>query len=96
MLPKHRAPIHPGEILDEEFLKPMRVTQTKLAAHLSWPHAKVNELIHGKRGVTPAVALALSDALGTSAELWMNLQTNYDLWQAMQEHKKRPKLAQTG
>ncbi len=96
MLPKHRSPTHPGEMLEEEFLKPMGVTQTALANHLGWSHAKVNELIRGKRGVTPAVALALSDALGTSAELWMNLQTNYELWQAIQDHKKKPKLSKTG
>ena len=96
MLPKHRSPTHPGEMLEEEFLKPMGITQTALANHLGWSHAKVNELIHGKRGVTPAVALALSDALGTSAELWMGLQSNYELWQATQDHKKKPRLAKAG
>ena len=93
MLPKHRSPTHPGEILQEEFLKPMGLTQTALAAHLKWPHAKINELIKGKRGVTPAVALALSDTFGTSAEVWMNLQTNYDLWHAMRKHEKRTRLS---
>jgi antitoxin HigA-1 len=96
MLPKHRSPTHPGEMLEEEFLKPMGVTQTALANHLGWSHAKVNELVRGKRGVTPAVALALSDALGTSPELWMNLQTQYELWHAVQDHKKKPKLAKAG
>jgi len=96
MLPKHRSPTHPGEMLEEEFLKPMGVTQTALANHLGWSHAKVNELIRGKRGVTPAVALALSDALGTSAELWMNLQSGFDLWHATQEHKRKPKLSKAG
>jgi addiction module HigA family antidote len=95
MLPKHRRPTHPGEILEEEFLKPLGITQTALANHLGWSHAKVNELVREKRGVTPAVALALSDALGTSAELWMNLQTHYDLWQAVQDHKKRPKISRS-
>ena len=93
MLPKHRSPTHPGEMLEEEFLKPMGITQTALANHLGWSHAKVNELIRGKRGITPAVALALSDSLGTSPELWMNLQSQYALWHAIQEHKKKPKLA---
>ena len=96
MLPKHRSPTHPGELLEEEFLKPMGVTQTALANHLGWSHAKVNELVRGKRGVTPAVALAFADALGTSAELWMNLQSQYDLWHALQDHKKKSKLAKAG
>lgn len=95
MLPKHRSPTHPGEILEEEFLKPLGITQTALANHFGWSHAKVNELVRGKRGVTPAIALALSDALGTSAELWMNLQTQCDLWRAIQDHKKKPKIAKS-
>lgn len=95
MLPKHRSPSHPGEILEEDFLKPLGLTQTALAKHLGWSHAKINELVRGKRGVTPAAALALSDALGTSPQLWMNLQTQYDLWHALQEHKKRPKLSKS-
>ncbi len=74
----------------------MGVTQTALANHLGWSHAKVNELIRGKRGVTPAVALALSDALGTSAEMWMNMQTQYDLWHAIRDHRRRPKLSKVG
>jgi addiction module HigA family antidote len=93
MLPKYRKPTHPGEILSEEFLKPMRITQTKLAAHMGWSHARINELINGKRGVSAETALALADAFGTSAEYWINLQTNYDLWEAQQEHKKRKKIA---
>ena len=92
MLPKHRSPTHPGEILQVDFLTPMGLTQTALAAHLKWPHAKINELIKGKRGVTPAVALALADAFGTNAEMWMNLQANYDLWQAQQKHEKKTRL----
>jgi antitoxin HigA-1 len=83
-------------MLEEEFLKPMGVTQTALANHLGWSHAKVNELIRGKRGVTPAVALASADALGTSAELWMNLQSQYDLWRAARDHKKKSRLAKAG
>ena len=92
MLPKNRPPTHPGEILSEEFLKPRGITQTKLAQHLSWSHAKVNEFVRGKRGVTPAVALSLSDVFGTTPNLWMNLQNQFDLWHAQQTHEKKRSL----
>ena len=93
MLPKNRPPTHPGEMLSEEFLKPMALTQSKFAAHLGWAHAKINEIIKGRRGITPETALAFSDALGTSAELWLNLQSSYDLWHAQKKHQKIEKLA---
>ncbi len=93
MLPKFRPPTHPGEILSEEFLKPMKISQSFLAAHLKWSHAKINEIINGKRGITPEVALSLADALGTSPDLWLNLQQSYDLWHAEQEHKKHRRVA---
>ncbi len=92
MLPKRRSPTHPGEILQEEFLKPLAITQSALARHLKWSHAKINELINGKRGITPEVALALSDAFGTQPTLWMNLQSNYDLWWAQKTHQKKQRL----
>ncbi len=92
MLPKHRVPTHPGEILQEEYLKPLALTQTALAKHLSWTHAKVNELVTGKRGITSEIALSLADAFGTSAQLWLNLQCNYDLWWAQKKHKKKINL----
>ncbi|MBI4925621.1 MAG: HigA family addiction module antidote protein [Bdellovibrio sp.] len=92
MLPKNRPPAHPGEILQDEFLTPLGVTQTSLAKHFDWTHAKINELVMGKRGVTPEVALSLAEALGTSAELWLNLPRNYDLWFAQKTHKKKAKL----
>lgn len=93
MLPKYRKPTAPGEILSEDFLKPMGISQTKLATHLGWSHAKINEIVNAKRGVTAETALAFSDVFGTSAEFWINLQTNYDLWEAQQDHKKRKKIA---
>jgi addiction module HigA family antidote len=92
MLPKYRAPNHPGEILKEEFLEPMGITQTFFAAHLGWTHAKVNEIINGKRGITSEVALSLADAFGTSPDLWLNLQKNYDLWHAQKRHEKRKRI----
>ena len=78
-----KNPFHPGEILLEEFLEPRGMTQVALAEKLSWTKAKLNELIKGKRGITANTALDLSDALGTSPKLWMNLQATWDLSQAM-------------
>lgn len=74
-----RNPFHPGEILLEEFLKPAGISQSVFAEKLGWTRARLNELIHGKRGITAESALDLADALGTSAKLWMNLQATYDL-----------------
>lgn len=79
MLPNRRVPTHPGEILLEEFLKPLEVTQVALAEHLSIPVQRVNELVRGKRGVTPETAWLLAGALGTTPEFWLNLQTSHDL-----------------
>ena len=80
-------PFHPGEILLEEFLVPGDLTQTAFAAKIGWTRARLNELIKGKRGITADAALDLSEALGTSARLWMNLQSTFDLAQA--EKKRR-------
>ena len=74
-----KNPFHPGEILMEEFLEPMGITQTAFAEKVGWTRARLNELIRGKRGVTAEAALDLADVLGTSPKLWMNLQATYDL-----------------
>ena len=79
MLPTHRIPTHPGEILLEEFLKPLDLTQVALADHLGVPVQRINELVRGKRGVTPETAWLLSQAFGTTPEFWINLQTAHDL-----------------
>lgn len=84
-----KNPFHPGEILLEEFLEPMGLSQASFAAKTKWTKAKLNELIKGKRGVTADTALDLARILGTSAKLWMNLQATYDLAQA----KKRRNAA---
>ena len=76
-------PFHPGEILIEEFLEPMGMTQAEFARQLGWTKARLNELIRGKRGITAESALDLADALGTSPKLWMNLQATYDLDRAI-------------
>jgi antitoxin HigA-1 len=96
MIPKNRAPHHPGEILKLDFLEPMGITQTALAGHLGWSHARVNEIIHGRRGITSEAALSLADAFGTTPDLWMNLQSHYDLFRATRLHKKKPILAKAG
>ena len=72
-------PFHPGEMLLEEFLEPMGMSQAAFAHRIGWTRTRLNELIRGKRGVTAAAALDLADALGTSPKLWMNLQATYDL-----------------
>ena len=79
MLPRKRIPTHPGEILSEEFLKPLGVTQVALAGHLGVPVQRINELVRGKRGVTPETAWLLAGAFGTTPEFWLTLQSNHDL-----------------
>jgi addiction module HigA family antidote len=79
MLPENRIPIHPGEVLSEEFLKPLGLTQVALAEHLGVPVQRINELVRGKRGVTPETAWLLAGAFGTTPDFWVNLQTAHDL-----------------
>ena len=79
MLAKNRIPTHPGEILLEEFLKPLGVTQKGFAAHIGVPIQRVNEIVRGKRGVSSETAWLLAAALGTTPEFWMNLQGQHDL-----------------
>lgn len=74
-----KNPIHPGEMLLEEFLKPAGETQAAFASRIGWTRARLNELIRGKRGITADAALDLAEALGTSSKLWMNLQATWDL-----------------
>ncbi len=75
-------PFHPGEILREEFLIPMGLTQTDFAERLGWTKVKLNEIIKGKRGITAETALDLAEALGTSPKVWMGMQASYDLTKA--------------
>lgn len=77
--PENRIPTHPGEVLLEEFLVPMGISQVALAKHLDIPVQRVNEIVRGKRGVTPDTAWLLAQAFGTTPEFWMNLQMAYDL-----------------
>ena len=79
MIPTNRTPTHPGEVLAEEFLQPMDISQVRLADHLGIPVQRINELVNGKRGVTPDTAWLLARAFGTTPEFWMNLQVAFDL-----------------
>jgi addiction module HigA family antidote len=79
MLPENRIPTHPGEILQEQFLEPLGLSQVALAAHLGVPVQRINEIVRGKRGVTPETAWFLSQAFNTTPEFWINLQANHDL-----------------
>ena len=82
MIPRHRKPTHPGEILLEEFLQPMELSQVELAHRMGVPVQRVNTLVNGKRDVTAETAILLSRALKTTPEFWMNLQDAHDLYEA--------------
>jgi len=83
-VPTNREPTHPGEMLREEFLKPMNITQRELADLIHVPYQRVNELVNKRRGITPSTALRLARAFGNSPSFWMNLQLRWDLFQAQQ------------
>jgi addiction module HigA family antidote len=73
------SPVHPGEVLLEEFLRPMGISQYRLAKDISVPPRRINEIVHGKRGITADTALRLARFFGTSEQFWLNLQTHHDL-----------------
>jgi addiction module HigA family antidote len=93
MLPLHRVSTHPGQILLKEFLEPLELTQVRLAKAINIPQNRVNELVRGKRGITPETALLLAEYFKNSAEFWMNLQTAYDLTRVRAEVRKKPVAA---
>lgn len=84
-VPTHRAPTHPGEMLLEEFLKPGGLSQRDLADAVHVPYQRVNELVNGRRGITPATALRLAKFFGTTPGFWMNLQMRWDLYHAKRD-----------
>ena len=73
------TPVHPGEILMEEFLEPLQISQNRLAVPIGVPPRRINEIVHGKRGITADTALRLAKYFGTSAEFWINVQSHYEL-----------------
>ena len=85
MTKRDYSPIHPGEILLEDFLKPMGISQYRLAHAIHVSPRRINEIVHGTRGITADTAVRFSRYFGTSAELWLGLQADYDL-QCAQEH----------
>lgn len=82
-LPRERPPTHPGEMLREEFLAPLGISQSAFAIRLGISFPRLNEVVRGKRGVTPDTALRLARVLGMSADFWLGLQQDWDLWHAM-------------
>ena len=95
MLPENRIPTHPGEILQDRFLEPLGLTQVALAEHLGVPVQRINEIVRGKRGVTPETAWLLAQAFDTTPEFWISLQTNYDLV-VNRPSKEIPRLKKAG
>ena len=87
-VPTDRAPTHPGEMLLEEFLIPMELTQRELADGIRVPYQRVNEIVNGRRGITPSTALRLAKFFGNTPAFWMNLQLRWDLYHAQQTEAK--------
>ena len=87
-VPTHREPTHPGEMLIEEFLVPMGLTQRELANSIHVPYQRINEIINKRRGITPSTALRLAKFFGMSEDFWMNLQLRWDLYKAKQSEAK--------
>ncbi len=87
-VPTHREPTHPGEMLLEEFLVPMGLSQRELADATHVPYQRINELVNRRRGVTPSTALRLARCLDTSPGFWLSLQTRWDLYQAQRNEEE--------
>ena len=87
-IPTNRTPTHPGEMLLEEFLTPMSLTQRELANAIHVPYQRINDLVNGRRGVTPSSALRLAKFFGNSPDFWMNLQLRWDLYFVQQSETK--------
>ena len=84
-----REPTHPGEILEEEFIKPLNLSQAKLAKELGVSVRAINEIVNKKRGITPEMAIRLSKRFGTSPEFWLGLQMDYDLWKVYNKPSRK-------
>ncbi|NND83116.1 MAG: HigA family addiction module antidote protein [Gammaproteobacteria bacterium] len=93
MIPSNRTATHPGIILLKEFLEPLELTQKALAKHLGIPVQRINEIVRGKRGITPETAWLLSEALSTSPEFWLNLQSVHELSANRPDHHIQPLVA---
>ncbi|WP_300671515.1 HigA family addiction module antitoxin [Desulfoluna sp.] len=87
-VPKFREPTHPGEMLLEEFLVPMSITQRDLSKAIHVPYQRINEIINGRRGITPSTALRLAKFFGMSEDFWMNIQLRWDLYRTRRSEEK--------
>lgn len=87
-IPSDREPTHPGKMLLEEFLEPMEITQRELADAIRVPYQRINELVNGRRGITPSTALRLARFFGNSEGFWLNLQLRWDLYRAHRSEKE--------
>lgn len=88
MLPKNRQPTHPGEILRHEYLEELNMTQQKLSDAIGITRVRINEIVLGKRSITPDTAFRLAKFFNTTPEFWIRLQTNYDMWNTLQKRKQ--------
>jgi addiction module HigA family antidote len=88
MLPKNRRPSPPGTILKYEYLEPLRMTQQQLADAIGVTRVRINEIILGKRSITPDTAFRLAKLFNTTPDFWLNLQLNADMWDTLQSHKE--------
>jgi len=97
MLPKNRRPVLPGEIIRHEYLEPLNLTQQQLADTLGITRVRINEIILGKRSITPDTAFRLAKYFDTTPDFWLNLQMNVDMWDTLQNHhdeyEKIPRVA---
>ena len=91
-IPTHREPTHPGDMLLEEFLGPMGITQRELSEAIHVPYQRVNEIVNKKRGITPSTALRLSKFFGVSEDFWLSLQLRWDLYKARKTEAKEIKM----
>jgi len=92
MLPRHRPPTHPGEMLLKEFLEPLGVSQVEAAKRLRVPFQRLNAIVKGRRAVSADMALLLEALTGWDAEIWLTLQAKWDLWHILRARRKRPKV----
>lgn len=82
---KNNTPLHPGQVLDEVYMKEMNLNQSQLAGLIGCTPRKINEIVNGKRGISPEFAIELEEVLGASAEMWVKMQAEFDLWVARQK-----------
>ena len=92
MLPTHRPPTHPGEMLLREFLDPLGVSQVEAAERMGVPFQRINSIVRGRRGVSAETALLFEALTGWDAQIWLSLQAKWDLWQARRARGRRPKV----